>query len=59
MTLTQFVKPVGALAAFVLIGFAASIIAPRLQADSNSEVQIGFAIAPVPLNMNGLNPALV
>ncbi len=59
MTLMRFVKPVGALAAFGLIGFAASMIAPRVQADSNSEVQIGFAIAPVPLNMTGKNPALV
>jgi hypothetical protein len=48
------------LTALGLIGFAAmSIISPRAQADSNSEVQIGFAIAPVHLNMNGKNPALV
>jgi hypothetical protein len=56
----QFVKPVGAIAALGLIGFAAmSTISPRVQADSNSEVQIGFAIAPVQLNMTGKNPALV
>ncbi|MBZ5621346.1 MAG: hypothetical protein LAQ69_21850 [Acidobacteriia bacterium] len=60
MTLMQFVKPAGALAAFGLIGFAAmSIISPRVQADSNSDVQIGFAIAPVQLNLKGKNPALV
>jgi hypothetical protein len=60
MTLMQLVKPAGALAAFGLIGFVAtSIISPRVQADSNSEVQIGFAIAPVHLNLNGKNSALV
>jgi hypothetical protein len=60
MTLTQFVKRAGALSTFGLIGFAAiSIISPRVQADSNSDVQIGFAIAPVQLNMKGRNPALV
>ncbi len=60
MTLMQFVKPAGALAVFGLIGFGAmSIISPRVQADSDSAVQIGFAIAPVQLNMNGKNPALV
>jgi len=60
MKLKRFVKPVGAIAALGLIGFAAmSIISPRVQADSNSEVQIGFAIAPVQLNMTGKNPALV
>jgi hypothetical protein len=60
MTLRQFLKPAGALAAVGLIGFAAmSVTSPRVQADSNSDVQIGFAIAPVQLNMKGLNPALV
>jgi hypothetical protein len=60
MTLRQFVKPVGALAAVGLIGFAAmSVTSSRVQADSNSDVQIGFAISPVKLNMKGLNPALV
>jgi hypothetical protein len=60
MTLLQFLKPGGAIAAFGLIGFASMwMISPRAQADSNSEVQIGFAIAPVQLNMKGRNPALV
>lgn len=60
MTLMQFVKPAGVLAVFGLIGFAAmSINSPRVQADSDSAVQIGFAIAPVQLNMKGKNPALV
>src|SRR5437868_4234225 len=60
MTLRQFVKPAGALATLGLIGFAAiSFNSPRVQADSDSTVQIGFAIAPVQLNMKGLNPALV
>jgi hypothetical protein len=60
MTLMQLVKPIAALAAFGFIGLGAiSIISPRVQADSKSEVQIGFAIAPVPLNLKGKNPALV
>ena len=28
-------------------------------AEDASKIQIGFAIAPVPLNMNGRNPSLV
>ena len=49
-------------AAVALLGFTRwSITAPPLLAQSNgqSEVQIGFAIAPVTLNMKGKNPALV
>jgi len=60
MKLRQFVKPAGALATLGLIGLAVmSINSPSLRADSDSTVQIGFAIAPVQLNMKGLNPALV
>jgi len=49
-------------AAVALLGFTRfSITAPPVLAQSNgqSEVQIGFAIAPVTLNMKGKNPALV
>ena len=63
MTFAQLVKPAGAAAAFVLLGFAGlSITSLRLHADSpesDSHVQIGFAIAPVKLNLNGRNRALV
>jgi hypothetical protein len=60
MTLMQFIKPAGGFAAVALIGFGAlSIVSSGVQADSNSEVQIGFAITPVRLNTKGLNPALV
>ncbi len=63
MTLMQIVKPAGAVAAAILLGFAGiSITSPRAHADSSqsdSRVQIGFAIAPVKLNLAGKNPALV
>lgn len=63
MTHMKFVKPAGAVAAIALLGFAGmSITAPHAHADSDmsdSRVQIGFAINPVQLNMNGKNPALV
>src|SRR5207244_8409971 len=66
MTLRQFLKTIGscaALAVVVLVGM--SITSPRGQAygDNNggkeSEIQQGFAIAPVPLNLDGKNAALV
>ena len=63
MTPRTFVKPVGAVAAIALIGLAGMVItSPRVHADSSntdSRIQIGFNIAPVKLNMKGLNPALV
>src|SRR5215472_5303047 len=61
MTLMQIVKPVGAVAVVALLGFAGlSITSPRVHADDgDSTVQLGFALAPVPLNLNGLDPALV
>jgi hypothetical protein len=60
MTLVQFAKTGAALGAFGLIGLAAMwMSSPSAQADSNSDVQIGLAIAPVNLNMKGKNPALV
>jgi hypothetical protein len=59
----QIVKPASAVAAVVLLAFAGmSITSPRVHADSSqsdSSVQIGFAIAPVKLNLDGKNPALV
>src|SRR5437870_12800090 len=66
MTLRQFLKTIGscaALAVVVLVGM--SITSPRGQAygDNNggkeSEIRQGFAIAPVPLNLDGKNRALV
>jgi hypothetical protein len=60
MTKMQIIKSAGAVAAVGLLGFAAmSISSPSVQAQSDSTVQIGFAIAPVPLNMKGKIPALV
>src|SRR6266567_756236 len=65
MTPRQFLKTVGSGAAILLVGiFMAS---PHGQAsgqtsDGNgdaSRIKQGFAIAPVPLNMAGKNPALV
>jgi hypothetical protein len=68
MTLRQFLKTIGACAALavvVLVGM--SIPSPHGQAfgqgdaanNEASEIQQGFAIAPVPLNLNGKNRALV
>ena len=67
MTLRQFLKTIGscaALAVVVLVGM--SITSPRGQAygqdigiDEESEIQQGFAIAPVPLNLDRKNRALV
>ena len=63
MTLLQIVKPTGPIAIIALLGFASlSIISPRVQAESSetdSVVQIGFALAPVKLNLDGKDPALV
>src|SRR6516165_10767519 len=63
MTLVQLVKPAGAVATAALLCFAGlSVTSPRVRADSpesNSTVQLGFAISPVTLNMKGKNPALV
>jgi len=66
MTLRQFLKTIGscaALAVVVLVGM--SITSPRGQAygedngGKESEIRQGFAIAPVPLNLDGKNRALV
>src|SRR5215471_21619439 len=61
MTRMQIIKPAVVAAAIALVGFGASSLT-SLRADSSntdSRIQIGFNIAPVKLNMNGLNPALV
>jgi hypothetical protein len=60
MALTKIVKSLGAASALALLGLAV-LSAPRLHAYSETEstVQLGFAIAPVHLNLNGLDPALV
>jgi len=65
MTARKFVKSAAALTAFaaiVLAGIGNS--SPRAKAqddgnDSDSRIQQGFAIAPVPLNLDGKNRALV
>jgi len=63
MTSMQFLRPPGAAAVAVLLGLAVmSINSPRVHADSSetdSTDQIGFALAPVKLNLNGKDPALV
>src|SRR5579864_1660746 len=63
MTLANFTKTAGSGAAFgmvVLVGMLVS--SPRGQAqgsDDTARIQQGLAIAPVPLNMVGLDPNLV
>ena len=65
MTIQQFAKGAGAVAAVFAIGLAGMMIsAQRGRADDNenddqSKIQQGFAIAPVPLNLAGKNRALV
>jgi hypothetical protein len=63
MTLMQVVKPAGAVAVVSVLVFAGlSLTSLRLHAyssETDSNVQLGFAIAPVKLNLNGLDPALV
>lgn len=60
-TLTQIIKPAGAVALAALLGLAGlSLTSPRVHAnETDSTVQLGFDIAPVKLNLSGLNPALV
>jgi hypothetical protein len=63
MTFRSIPKPLFAAATSLAVVFAAmSIKAPRANADdddTNSKIKIGFAIAPVPLNLAGRNKALV
>jgi hypothetical protein len=63
MTAMRMIKPAGAVAAVALLGLAGmSITSPRVEADSDepdSRIQIGFDIAPVKLNLAGLDRALV
>ena len=49
-------------ASLALVFALTSVKAPRVTAaddDTNSKIKIGFAIAPVPLNLKGRNPAMV
>jgi hypothetical protein len=57
----QTVKPAGVVAAVALLGLAGlSITSSRVHADeTDATVHLGFALAPVPLNLNGLDPARV
>jgi hypothetical protein len=64
MTLKQFMPAIGAAAALgaTALTLTLTITAPRVHADSgqaDSRIQIGFNIAPVKLNLKGLNPAKV
>ena len=68
MRVHQFLKTIGSSLALALIVFVGMfIISPLSQAagqhnaenDEASEIQRGFAIAPVPLNLAGKNRALV
>jgi hypothetical protein len=63
MTFRSIPKLLFAAATSLAVVFAAmSIKAPRANADdddTNSKIKIGFAIAPVPLNLAGRNKALV
>src|SRR5713226_5420063 len=65
MTTIRFVKPAAAVVAFAAIVLAGVVSSsPRVKAqddgdDGDSRIQRGFAIAPVPLNLNGKNLALV
>jgi len=66
MTPRKLIKPAAIVAAFAVIISAATLNSlPRVKAqddqgtDGDSRIQQGFAIAPVPLNLDGKNPALV
>jgi hypothetical protein len=67
MTLTQWIKPAGAIAIFAAIVLATTLSSSRparaTDDDDNdrneSKVRIGFAIAPVPLNVQGKDHELV
>jgi hypothetical protein len=63
MTAIRIIKPGGAVATVVLLGLAGvSITSVRVHADSSesdSRIQIGFNIAPVQLNLKGLDRGLV
>src|SRR6266849_2002691 len=65
MTPTRFAKPTAALAAFAAIILAGIVSnSPRVRAqndvdEGDSRIQQGLAIAPVPLNLDGKNRALV
>jgi len=65
MTPRRFARPAAAVAAFAAIVLAAIVSSsPRVKAqddgnDGDSRIQQGFAIAPVPLNLEGKNRALV
>lgn len=56
-------KVIGGAVLCGLVGATAFVLAPKAQGGQNeitdSRIQVGFAAAPVPLNMNGKNPALV
>jgi hypothetical protein len=64
MTMSNFTKTVGAGAALGLVALGGILLIPsRGRADDpdseQSKIQIGFAVAPVPLNLNGKSRDLV
>ena len=64
MTLSSFAKTAGAGTGLALFGLAEILLmSPHGQAqdwsDDQSRIQQGFAIAPVPLNLNGKNSSQV
>ncbi|HEY0767775.1 MAG TPA: hypothetical protein VGD47_07435, partial [Steroidobacteraceae bacterium] len=65
MTLQQLIKTSGAAAALVVLAATGALMtSPRGHAaengdDEESKVELGLAIAPVPLNMEGKNRELV
>ena len=64
MALKRFIEPTGVIAVFAAIVLTGTFInSQRVHADDKdseeSKIQQGFAIAPVPLNLEGKNRALV
>ena len=63
MTLRRFLRTIGWCAALAVVVLAGILIrSPRVYADDDdneSKIRVGFKIAPVPLNLDGKNRALV
>lgn len=63
MSQRWMLKVIGGVVFCGLIGATVFVFAPKAQGGqseiTDSRIQVGFSAAPVPLNMNGKNPALV
>ena len=65
MALHQFVKIIGSGTTLAVVAIGMLVVSPRGQAsgdnvnDEAAEIKRGFEIAPVPLNLEGKNRALV